>query len=99
SDDAVPGKHPPVHGTHHSLAGVGVVAVERLEAGQQHGGRVGCADHQRNTIRYISTILHASSGSAVATCWRITALGSRSSSRAAGTRLKLAAIGVSSVPQ
>ena len=41
----------------------------------------------------------AINGNAVATCIRITAFGSSSSSSAAGTRLKLAAIGVSSVPQ
>ncbi len=44
-------------------------------------------------------MLNASSGSAVGTCARITPPRSLSSSSAAGTRLKFAAIGVIKVPQ
>src|SRR5687767_2302333 len=54
---------------------------------------------QRKTRKYISAVLAASSNSAVGTCTLITPLRSGSSSNAAGTMLKLAAIGVMSVPQ
>ena len=44
-------------------------------------------------------MLTASKGSAVAICARTTPLRFRNSRRAAGTMLKLAAMGVSNVPQ
>ncbi len=47
----------------------------------------------------MSSVLIASSGSAVATCALMTALRSSSSSSVAGTILKFAAIGVHKVPQ
>ena len=77
-------------------------AAERREAGEQDRRHAGCwiaARNHRNANQYISTRLTSSSGIAVGTCARITALGSSSSSSAAGTRLKFAAIGVISVPQ
>lgn len=72
-------------------------AIEWLEAGQQEGSKV--THRQRNTMKYISRILQISKGMAVPICIRITPLVSFSSSKAAGTMLKLAAIGVIRVPQ
>jgi len=54
---------------------------------------------QRNIRKYIRKMLTTSSVAAVGICTRITAFLSGSSSSAAGTMLKLAAIGVISVPQ
>ena len=75
------------------------LAAERIESGHQHGWRFLLRVLHRNTNTAIRTTLTTSSASAVGHCARITAYWSRSSSSTAGTMLKFAAIGVSSVPQ
>src|SRR5690606_17853936 len=98
-DEDVAGDLPAVERAHRLQAGIARGVAERAETRQQDLALGMALRVHRNTMKYISAMLQASSGSAVATCWRITALGSFSSSSAAGTRLKLAAIGVSRVPQ
>src|SRR5690606_15763158 len=96
-NDAMP-THPPAFQRLDGFpARIGRVAGERREARDED---VGCRALAHGKASHaISTRLTASRGSAVATCMRMTAFGSSSSSSAAGTRLKLAAIGVSRVPQ
>ena len=77
------------------LRRIDCLAAEGIESGYQNDRR---AAHG-NAKNQISNTLIASSHSAVGTCARITPFGSRSSSKAAGTMLKFAAIGVSKVPQ
>lgn len=81
--------------THHLLRGIVGIGAEGFEAGEQD--RSGHA-HQ-NTSHHMSRKFTTSSASAVGHCARITPYWSGSSSSTAGTMLKLAAIGVSSVPQ
>src|SRR6185437_7668960 len=76
-------------------------AAERRKAGQQHGAFVlACnAVQKRKISRYIRIKFTTSSSAPVFHCARITSFWFGSSSRATGTMLKLAAIGVNSVPQ
>ena len=70
------------------------LAGERLETGNQDDRLA-----HRNTSRAIRATLTTMRARAVGICERITPYWSGSSSNTAGTMLKLAAIGVSSVPQ
>ena len=70
------------------------LAGERLESGNQDDRLA-----HRNTSRAIRATLTTIRARAVGTCERITPYWSGSSSSTAGTMLKLAAIGVSRVPQ
>src|SRR6185312_5514312 len=75
--------------------------AEWREAGQQYSAFVLACDvaQKRKTTRYIRIKFTASSSAPVFHCARITSYWFGKSSNATGTMLKLAAIGVNSVPQ
>src|SRR5262249_24892871 len=74
--------------------------VSERDASERGSIDVGEANaHRWNTRRYMRTVLPSRSKRAVGACARMTPFLSGSSRRAAGTTLKLAAMGVISVPQ
>ena len=79
---------------------IGILVTSYLLQGR-YSTPIVVARHDRYKFikKYSSAILASNTGTAVATCALITAFLSGSSSSAAGTILKLAAIGVMSVPQ
>ncbi len=100
-DDAMAGDDLAVERTRDFERGIRRFAAERIESGEEGDRQL--AKFRRSFHWKISPAIRitltTSSTSAVGHCARITPYWSRSSSSTAGTMLKFAAIGVSSVPQ